>query len=193
MPFITEELWSSICRRQKLLIHTDWPEYGTDLINKSADREINWTINFIETIRSIRGEMNVPAGLKIPLVMLNIDKTKESSFNSNLNLIKKLARLDTIIKSDIAPTGCVSISIVGGEFALPLSDIINIDNEKLRLEKNLYKISGDVKSLKGRIENKKFLQSAPENVILQTKIDYKEKIEEIEKIKKSLTRLNNIK
>ena len=137
--------------------------------------------------------MNVPAGLKIPLVMLNIDKTKESSFNSNLNLIKKLARLDTIIKSDIAPTGCVSISIVGGEFALPLSDIINIDNEKLRLEKNLYKISGDVKSLKGRIENKKFLQSAPENVILQTKIDYKEKIEEIEKIKKSLTRLNNIK
>ena len=114
-------------------------------------------------------------------------------FYSILNLIKKLASLDTIIKSDIAPTGCVSISIVGGEFALPLSDIINIDNEKLRLEKNLHKISGDVKSLKGRIENKKFLQSAPENVILQTKIDYKEKIEEIEKIKKSLTRLNNIK
>ena len=193
MPFITEELWSSICRRQTLLIHTAWPSYGTDLINNTADKEINWTINFIETIRSIRGEMNVPAGLKIPLVMLNMDKTKESSFNSNLDLIKKLARLDTIIKSDIAPTGCVSISIVGGEFALPLSDIINIDNEKLRLEKNLHKINGDVESLKGRIENKKFLQSAPENVILQTKIDYKEKIEEIEKINKSLKRLSNIK
>ncbi len=193
MPFITEELWSSICCREKLLIHADWPNYGHNLINNSADQEINWTITFIEAVRSIRGEMNVPAGLKIPLVMLSLDESKVNSFNSNIDLIKKLSRVDRIIEADTAPDKCVSISIVGGDFILPLSDIIDIDNEKARLEKNLNKLNGECKSLKGRLDNKKFLESAPKNVISQTKKDYEEKTEKLKKLKKSVIRLNDLK
>jgi valyl-tRNA synthetase len=192
MPFITEELWSLVGKHQKLLIHTDWPTYGTELIDSVADQEMNWAINLIENIRSIRGEMNVPAGLKIPLIMISLDVSKRPGWDFNTNLIMKLARIEKITENAKLPKGCVNITVVGGEFALPLAEIIDISEEKKRLEKNLTKIENELKSIKGRLENNKFLESAPESVVAQTKIDNNLKQEEFEKITNAIARLRNI-
>ncbi len=66
MPFITEELWALTGDRAKMLVHADWPEYGAELIDENADREMNWVIALIAEIRSARAEMHVPAGLEAP-------------------------------------------------------------------------------------------------------------------------------
>ena len=192
MPFITEELWSSVGKHQKLLIHADWPTYGTELIDSVADQEMNWAINLIENIRSVRGEMNVPAGLKIPLIMINLDNSKRPGWNFNTDLIMKLARIEKITENAKLPKGCVNITVNGGEFALPLAEIIDISSEKKRLEKNLTKIENEIRSLKGRLENNKFLESAPETVVAQTQVDYNLKKEEIEKITNAINRLKDI-
>ena len=192
MPFITEELWSSVGNHQKLLIHADWPTYGTELIDSVADQEMNWAINLIENIRSVRGEMNVPAGLKIPLIMINLDNSKRPGWNFNTDLIMKLARIEKITENAKLPKGCVNITVNGGEFALPLAEIIDISSEKKRLEKNLTKIENEIRSLKGRLENNKFLESAPETVVAQTQVDYNLKKEEIEKITNAINRLKDI-
>ena len=69
MPFITEELWSSLGKRSNLLVHENWPNYNAlDLVDPEADQEMNWIISLIENIRSARQQMHVPAGLKIPLI-----------------------------------------------------------------------------------------------------------------------------
>ena len=69
MPFITEELWGqTTAKREKMLIHADWPTYRlADHLDEAADRELNWVITLIENIRSARAQMHVPAGLKVPL------------------------------------------------------------------------------------------------------------------------------
>ena len=192
MPFITEELWSSVGKHKKLLIHTDWPTYGTDLIDSVADQEMNWAINLIENIRSVRGEMNVPAGLKIPLIMISLDNSKRPGWDFNISLIMKLARIEKVTENAKLSKGCVNITVNGGEFALPLAEIIDISEEKKRLEKNLTKIENELKSLTGRLQNNKFLQSAPESVVAQTKVDNNLKKEEIEKITNAIGRLRNI-
>lgn len=192
MPFITEALWSSISKRPKMLIHTSWPTYGSELINDKADKELNWVISVIDAIRSIRGEMNVPAGLKIPLIKLTLDEKKVNAWSANEELIKKLARLESITGSDKRPVGCIMVSVEGAEFALPLADIIDIDQEKARLEKNLLKTTGELKSLDGRLKNPKFLSSAPEEVIIQTRSDSALKNEEISKLNAAIQRLNNL-
>ncbi|MEM9098733.1 MAG: valine--tRNA ligase, partial [Pseudomonadota bacterium] len=62
MPFITEALWESLSKRDKMLVHGDWPDLSEDLIDPAADDEIGWVIRMIEEIRSVRVQMNVPAG-----------------------------------------------------------------------------------------------------------------------------------
>ncbi|MCH1562564.1 MAG: valine--tRNA ligase, partial [Rhodobacteraceae bacterium] len=62
MPFITEELWSSLGKRSNLLVHENWPNYNAlDLVDPEADQEMNWIISLIENIRSARQQMHVPA------------------------------------------------------------------------------------------------------------------------------------
>ena len=70
MPFITEALWGQIATRPKLLCHTDWPTYGPELIDPAADAEMTWIIGLIEDIRSVRAQLHVPAGARVPLVEL---------------------------------------------------------------------------------------------------------------------------
>lgn len=96
MPFITEELWSNIKSDRDLLAVSDWPTYGAELIDAGADREMNWVIDLIESIRSSRAEVHVPAGLKIPMVQVDLDEAGKTAWANNEALILKLARIDTL-------------------------------------------------------------------------------------------------
>ena len=82
MPFITEELWSSLGKRSNLLVHQNWPNYNAlDLVDPEADQEMNWVISLIENIRSARQQMHVPAGLKIPLIYQEMTQRPKQLLN----------------------------------------------------------------------------------------------------------------
>ena len=100
MPFITEELWSSLGKRSNLLVHENWPNYNAlDLVDPEADQEMNWVISLIENIRSARQQMHVPAGLKIPLIYQEMTTEAEKTFERNSIMIMKLARISHAEKS----------------------------------------------------------------------------------------------
>ena len=148
MPFITEQLWSDITNRSNMLIHEDWPEYkANDLIDLAADNEMNWVITLIETIRSVRSEMNVNGGAKIDLIILELEKGKDKPFNENLVMIKRLARLETISEAAEAPKGSVTLTVDGGSFCLPISQVLDLGAEKNRLESILLKLQNDINSI----------------------------------------------
>ncbi len=192
MPFITEELWGETTNRSEMLAVTDWPTYqAADLIDENADREINWVINLIEAIRSARGEMHVPAGLKVPLVQVDLDPTGQEAWANNEALILKLARIDSVSKGE-APKGSVSIPVPGGNFALPLADIIDIAEEKTRLEKTLGKLQKEIGGLKGRVNNPKFVASAPEDVVEEARENLSAREAEEEKLLAALERLKEV-
>ena len=168
MPFITEELWEILSQRNEMLVHCDWPEFDSALIDHAADLEMNWVVNLIESIRSARAQLRVPAGLKIPMIFLKMDSDAKQAWENNSKMIQKLARITGLTSADDIPKGSIAISAKGASFALPLEDIIDVDEEKKRLSKSLDRLQKEISALKGRLQNSKFIDSAPEEVILET-------------------------
>ncbi|MBU2981961.1 valine--tRNA ligase [Lentibacter algarum] len=192
MPFITEELWGTLGERQKILAHTDWPTYGTDLVDENADSEMNWVIGLIEEVRSVRAQMHVPAGAKVEVVVRNMGDAARAAFEGNEALIKKLARIEVLTEVDDFPKGTAALGITGAEFGLPLADIIDVDAEKARLEKSLGKLAKEIGGMKGRLGNPKFVASAPDEVVEETRANLAEREEEESLMKAALTRLAEI-
>ncbi|ANB34604.1 valyl-tRNA synthetase [Rhodovulum sulfidophilum] len=189
MPYITEELWGTTAERAKMLVHADWPAYGADLIDLQADREMNWVIALIEEIRSARAQMNVPAGAKIPMLYTELDAAGQDAWARNEALIRRMARIDSLSAAETLPKGCVTIAVEGGSFALPLAGIIDVAAERARLEKTLSKLEKDLKGLEGRLKNPKFVESAPEDVVEETRDLVEAKTGEAAKLRGALERL----
>lgn len=189
MPFITEELWGNLSERSKKLVHADWPVYGLDLVEEEADREMNWVIGAIEEIRSVRMQMHVPAGAKIPMVMTEMDEAARQAWTRNEVLIKKLARIERLEEGESFPKGCASLTIKGASLGLPLAGIIDIAEEKARLQKSLDKLAKELGGLRGRLNNPKFVESAPEAVVTETRHNLAQREDEEAQLKAALARL----
>ena len=189
MPFITEELWGISGTRAKMLIHADWPEYGLELVDSPADKEMSWVIALIENTRSVRAQMHVPAGRYMPMLMSSIDAAGQAAWDRNATLIKHLARIEDLTQADIFPKGTISIPAEGASFGLPLANISDIAEEKARLEKALGKLSKELGGLRERLSNPKFITSAPQDVVEETRENLALHEEGEAKLKDALTRL----
>ena len=192
MPFITEELWDATGPRPKMLIHADWPTYGAELIDEAADREMNWVISVIENTRSARAQMHVPAGLQVPMIVTQMDPAAKAAWEANAPLIQRLARIESLTEAGAMPKGTITIPAEGATFGLPLADIIDIDEEKARLEKTLGKLAKELGGLRGRLNNPKFAESAPEEVVEETRANLAARESEEAQLKEALARLSEV-
>ena len=193
MPFITEELWGSLGKRSSLLVHQNWPNYPTtDLVEPEADQEMNWVISLIENIRSARQQMHVPAGLKIPLIYQEMTVGAQKTFERNSIMIMKLARISDAERINNFPKGTVSVSASGAIFGLPLADVIDIEAEKNRLVKAEEKLMKEINSMEGRLNNPKFVNSAPPEVVNETRDNVVKRKEEQSQVTKALKRLEEL-
>ncbi len=192
-PFITEELWGLADSRAKMLVHADWPTYtAADLVDAEADREMNWVINLIESVRSNRAQTHVPAGAKVPLLVQSLDTKGQSAWDNNHVLIQRLARIESLEHVTDFPKGCVTIPMDGGTFGIPLEGLIDVPEEIARLEKSLGKLAKELGGLRGRLKNPKFVESAPEEVIAETRENLRLREDEEAQIKAAIARLQEL-
>jgi valyl-tRNA synthetase len=194
MPFITEEIWGLSASRSKMLIHADWPTYGSELVDDAAVSEMRWVRDVIEKVRRIRGEMNVPKSLKAPLLQLACDVTGKAAWARNEVIIlrDREAGIESLTPADTAPKGAATIAVDGATFALPLAGLIDVAAEKSRLEKSLQKLAKELGGMRGRLNNPKFLESAPDEVIAETKENLAARQEEETRLKTALDRLAGV-
>jgi len=162
MPFVTEALWGAIAARDKMLIHTDWPKIPLARGDRDADREIDWVIRVIEGIRSVRAEMNVPAGVRIEMVMTGHDAQVGERLLRNNALIARLARLSEVAVAETPPDGAATIALEDCAINLPLAEVIDVEAEQARLQKAVAKLEKEMGQLRGKLANDKFLAKAPE-------------------------------
>jgi len=190
MPFVTEELWSETGPREGLLAHAPWPDYtAADLLTPAASAEMSWAISLIDGIRSARAQMNVPAGLYVPVVQLDADDAARQAWARNATLIQRLARIESLAESTTAPKGSVTVPTAGATFALPLAGIIDISAEKARLSKALDKLTREIGGLRGRLNNPNFATSAPEEVVQELRDNLALREEEAGQLQAALARL----
>ena len=168
MPFITEELWQKTAElgpaRETPLILARWPSYK-GVGDSDADAEMSWTLEFISEVRSVRAEMNVPAGAKINAVVVGANAESRRRASAWMTEIMRLARLETITFADKVPAGAAQIVLGEAVIALPLKGIVDLQAERLRLEKEMARIGQDVEQIAGRLANQGFIAKAPENVV----------------------------
>ena len=192
MPFVTEELWGAK-ERPKMLVHTDWPTYtAADLVDAQADADLSWTVAMIEAIRSARAQMNVPGGDFVPLVVVGMDAAATSAWDQNEALIKRFARIESLTAVDTMQKGTAALAVSGGAFGIPLDGIIDVAAEKARLEKTLGKLAKELGGLRGRLNNPKFADSAPAEVIEETKANLALRENEESKLKDALSRISEL-
>ena len=169
MPFITEELWArtSEAPRETLLILADWPARIRVAGAEAASAEMNWVIALVQGIRSVRAEMNVPAGAKIPMVLTGADETAKARLSRNKDVILTLARLTSAAPADEIPKGSAQFVIGEAVVALPLGDVIDFAKERIRLEKDLKKAEDDIARIDAKLSNAQFVAKAPEEVLAE--------------------------
>jgi len=187
MPFVTEELWQET-GAPGMLIEAEWPRYR-GLGDAAADEEIRWTIRLVSDIRSLRAEMNVPAGAKIACVLVGAKKETRRRTAAWENEIMRLARLESIGFEEAVPDSSAQIVLGEAIVALPLAGVIDFSAERARLGKELEKIGKDIATIDGRLSNPSFVTKAPEEVLEETH-DRKRNLEHRrEKITEALHRL----
>ena len=167
MPFITEELWRLTGEagpaRAGMVALEAWP--APVIADSSAADEINWLIELITGVRSVRAEMNVPPGAQIPLVISGASETTRMRIATHEVALKRLARLELIEIAEQPPEGAVQIVAREVVAALPLAGVVDLSAEKARLEKELDKIAKEVAKIDGKLNNQQFLAKAPEEVV----------------------------
>ena len=192
MPFVTEEIWQLSGTRGKMLVHGDWPAFGPELADAEADREMGWVIGLIEQVRSVRAQMHVPAGTHVPMLVSELDAAGRGAWDRNETLIRRLARIESLADVDAFPKGTVTLPVQGGTFGLPLAEIIDVGEEKARLQKTRAKLEKELGGLKGRLGNPKFVESAPEDVIEETRENLAQREEEAQRLDEALARLAEV-
>ncbi len=171
MPYITEELSEKLFEEQGngaegFVFQQQWPEYAESLQDQDATDEMGWVMQFISEIRSVRSDMNVPAGAKLSLIVKDSAAQTQERLNLYEEIISRMARLQSIeIKEDAAPAGAIQTVVGEATLILPIADIIDLDKERARLEKEIEKLSSDIKKIDQKLGNKKFLDNAPDEIV----------------------------
>ena len=187
-PFVTEEIWSKIKKQgDSDLIIASWPSVDKKWINKSSDHEMEILKNLISSVRTIRSQMNVPPN-KLCNMVVQCNTKQKSILNSYSLIIESLAKIDNIEMTEDAkkPSQSATAIVDNMEIFIPLDGIIDFDIEKDRLQKRINELKIHLVNVKKKLENKDFLNRAPENVILHEKEKKENMILELDKITKNL-------
>jgi valyl-tRNA synthetase len=192
MPFITEELWAikgaEGPKREGMLALARWPKLE-GLEDAQAEAEIGWVVDLVSEVRSVRAEMNLPAGAEVPLVLVGAGAEVEARAKIWDETIRKLARLSTVSFADAAPKSSAQLLVRGLIAAIPLAGVIDLGAEKARLSKEIGKLDGEVKKLDAKLANPGFLAKAEEEVIEEHRERREETLVRIEKLTGALKRL----
>jgi valyl-tRNA synthetase len=166
MPFITEELWAATAPRGTLLVLAAWPAIPAQGA-AAASAEMNWVIDLIKGVRSVRAEMNVPAGAKIPLVLTGASPDSAARLAKHIDVIAAMARLTSAEAAPATPKGSAQFVLGEAVVALPLGDVIDFAKERLRLEKDLKKTQEEIARFDAKLSNEQFVSKAPEEVLTE--------------------------
>ena len=172
MPYITETLYRQTAERApgSMLLKTEWPKYPASFQSAEASDEIGWLCKLITDIRSVRADMNVPAAAKIRLLVKDASAATQARLKTYDDLIKRLARLETIeLTTSALPKGSVQTILGEATLALPIADIIDLDKERARLKKEIDKLTSDIGKVDQKLADQKFVANAPEEIIEENK------------------------
>ncbi|HVT25248.1 MAG TPA: valine--tRNA ligase [Rhizomicrobium sp.] len=191
MPFITEELWARTAPtpRKSLLIESAWPDLSGLPKFEDATRDVQWIIDLVSGVRSIRAEMNVPPSAKIELLLKDASPQSKELLARGKTVITTLARLSNAKLADALPKGSAQFVIGEATVGLPLGDVIDFGKERARLEKELKKAEDEIARFDAKLSNEQFVSRAPEDVLNEQREKRSEALTLANRLREAVNRL----
>jgi len=193
MPFISEEIWQALKnyspedKHFQSIMYEPYPEVDNSLKNENIEFDIKVLKNTVSAVREIRGEMNIPPNKEVTLFIRGHGNTVEILKKCN-NDIAKLTKADNIeIKQDIKKPDHAATAVVHDfEIFIPLKDVIDLDVEKERIKKEMNRLEKLLNGINKKLQNKQFMDKAPEHVVEKETNKQKNFQEKFNKLQKSL-------
>ncbi|MCO7127941.1 valine--tRNA ligase [Sporolactobacillus shoreicorticis] len=192
MPFVTEEIWQHIPHEGETIMHSSWPEVKPDWNDAEAGKEMAALQNVIRSVRNIRAEMNVAPKKPVAMLIKTVSNRETKIYEANQSYIERFCNPATLeIGTDIqAPDKSVSAVISGADIYLPLSGLINIDDEINRLNKELDKMNAEVERVEKKLSNPRFVAKAPEQVVAKEREKQADYMQKRDKLQARIAELN---
>ena len=165
MPFITEEIWQALPHEGPSIMVSKWPEADERLHFPAEEQEMEEIMAAIRAVRNRRSEMNVPPSKKAALI---IATQKPALFAQAEPFMKRLAWASQVTVQQQAPadvSGMVTCVTQAAQIYMPLSELVDLDKERERLQKELDNALNMVTRTEGKLKNESFVSRAPEAVV----------------------------
>ena len=181
MPFVTEKIWLSMPHEGESLVTAAYPVSHPELTDEAAEEGMSHLIELIKAVRNIRSEAGAPMSSPVDLLIKTDNEALVKLFNENRDYIDRFCHpaefeLGATVE---APKLSMSAVITDGEIYIPLAELVDLDEEIARLEKEEQKYEQEVNRVVKKLQNEKFVNNAPAAVVEEQrtkKTDYEGKL-----------------
>ncbi|MCT7761754.1 MAG: valine--tRNA ligase, partial [Lactobacillus crispatus] len=194
MPFVTEKLWLSMPHEGKSVMVAEYPTTHKEFENKQADQDMAFLIETIKAVRNIRMEVNAPMSSQIDIMIQLDDEANKRVLDENADYVENfLHPKELTVASEVeAPKLAKTAVIPGAQIFVPLTELVNVDDELEKMEKEEKRLEDEVARCEKKLANKGFVGHAPEAVVnkeKEKKADYESQLagvrERIQDLKES--------
>ncbi|MGD9973644.1 MAG: valine--tRNA ligase [Desulfatirhabdiaceae bacterium] len=194
IPFVTEEIWHMLPGTSGSIMRAEFPDVQENRIDLDAERHMAILIDITTALRNIRGEMNLPPSLVLKCQIQTLDERIVTVVQEYGNRIQNLARLESLMTCNPGekPPACATAIIENAVIHVPLEGVLNVDQELLRLGKELKKINTDLDAVIRKLNNEDFLGKAPDDVIEKVKSKQFALVEKQAKLQANISKIQSI-
>lgn len=194
MPFVTEEIWFNILGKTESIMISSYPGLGSIKKDKESLKKMRYIMDAVTGIRNIRGELNIAPSITLDVYIKSLSSEAEKILREGDQFILKLARAKNLtIGKDIVRQKGSAISVKKDfEIYIPVKGLIDIEQEKKRLLKELQKMDQEISFLNKKLMNEDFIKNAPQDVVNKDKEKYEELLIKSDKIKENVSVLEEL-
>ena len=189
-PFITEEIYDKLFD-DSLIIKETFPEYDANNVYEKEESSLQYIKEVITSIRNRRAELNVPHDKKPDIIVETSDGNIKEMYELCANFIKTLAQVNNISFTNNIDNidKYISLTFEKSNVYIPFDELVNIEEEKIRLQTEIKKVESEINRAKGMLSNEKFISKAPEAKVLEEKEKLKKYEQMLIDLKNTLEKL----
>jgi len=175
MPFVTEEIWQQVAPRTGIdaptIMLRPYPQPAADEVDEQAVADIEWLRKFILGVRQIRGEMDIPPGKPLPVILENASGDDQRRATEHASLLQRVGRVEsvTLLADGEDPPAAATALLDELRLLVPMKGMIDVDAERKRLGKQMDKVQADLGRARAKLGNPNFVNNAPADVVTQEK------------------------
>ena len=193
MPFVTEEIWQLFGENRETIMVQPYPAVRSGWVDEAVETRMTSLMDVIRSIRNLRAEMNCPPGKEVKVVFCG-SEADLASLREQQPYLRALARVGSADYQAAGdpPKGAATAVIGAVEIYLPLDDLINLDEERARLSREVGKMGDELARVQKKLANTDFIAKAKPEVIQKEKDKAVQFEEKIRTLKNSLEKIHEI-